>query len=262
MHRESWRIAQATSIGTSHIATDKPCQDYAAHALLATPSGSVLLIAVSDGAGSAARSGTGSRIAVENLIRIATEYFDAGHSISDLSREEVSNWIARIISLLSETATTEGSPLREYACTLLAAIVGDESAAYIQICDGAIVVSESDADGWSYVFWPQHGEFANSTNFIVSPDIDTLMEFEHGAGSVNEVAVFSDGIENLVLHNTTKTVHGPFFSNMFRSVRASERVGEDPELSSGLVHYLSSATICDRTDDDKSLVLATRLPRS
>jgi hypothetical protein len=70
--------------------------------------------------------------------------------------------------------------------------------------------------------------------------------------------MFSDGIENLVLHQATKTVHQPFFNTMLGPVRRSAEPGVNTLLSQGLRVYLASPTICDRTDDDKSLILASR----
>jgi hypothetical protein len=47
---------------------------------------------------------------------------------------------------------------------------------------------------------------------------------------------------------------------MFGPVRALEVEGIDTELSLGLEQYLASPTVCERTDDDKTLILATRRP--
>lgn len=137
------------------------------------------------------------------------------------------------------------------------AIVGDNSNAFVQVGDGAIVVSEGADDGWAWVFWPQHGEFANTTNFVVSPNSIDVMEFASTPHRIDEVAVFSDGIENLVLHAASRTVHAPFFDAMFPPVR-QHLPGFAVDLSLGLEKYLLSPRICDRTDDDKTLVLATR----
>jgi hypothetical protein len=85
------------------------------------------------------------------------------------------------------------------------------------------------------------------------------MEFGSTPHRIDEVAVFSDGIENLVLHSATRTVHAPFFDAMFPPVRQHPS-GFAADLSLGLEKYLLSPLICDRTDDDKTLVLATRRP--
>ena len=76
---------------------------------------------------------------------------------------------------------------------------------------------------------------------------------------LDELAIFSDGIVNLVLHKVSRSVQQNFFQSMIQPVRKAESIGLDRELSKGLRRYLASSTICERTDDDKTLVLATRL---
>ncbi len=76
---------------------------------------------------------------------------------------------------------------------------------------------------------------------------------------MDEVAVFTDGIESLVLHYATQSVHAPFFDQIFQPVRSLSEGGFNPVMSERLDAYLSSALICDRTDDDKTLLLASRL---
>ena len=68
--------------------------------------------------------------------------------------------------------------LRDYASTLLAALVGAEAAAFMQIGDGAIVIANRQSNGWAYLFWPQHGVFANTTNFVTSKDASQRMDFD------------------------------------------------------------------------------------
>jgi Protein phosphatase 2C len=121
-----------------------------------------------------------------------------------------------------------------------------------------MVVREEGDEGWSYVFWPQHGEYINSTNFVTASDACLVMEFAHATRRIESFCSFSDGIESLVLHYATKTVHDPFFNTMIEPVRASLTPGLNDDLSESLIRYLSSERVCDRTDDDKSLVLATR----
>ena len=55
-----------------------------------------------------------------------------------------------------------------------------------------------------------------------------------------------------------RTVHAPFFANMIRAVEGSSTIGRDDSLSRSLAAYLDSPTINNRTDDDKTLVLAVR----
>lgn len=255
-----WRLAAASAIGTSHEATGLPCQDSLAHAVIEAAEDTVLVAVVADGAGSAAHSDVGSWLATKTLIECAEIYLGDGGELSRLERSVACGWISEVRAALEATAKANGHPTRDYACTLLAVLAGEKATVFMQVGDGAIVVSHGEEDGWSYVFWPQHGEYANTTNFVISPNAEELLDFELAARRVDEFAVFSDGIEKLVLHDATRTVHESFFRKMLPPVRKLEGPGVDDELSAGLKRYLLSPVICERTDDDKTLVLASRRP--
>jgi hypothetical protein len=257
MQSAGWRIALASEIGTSHVSAGSPCQDSVGHAVVETSHGEVLIVVVSDGAGSAARSHIGSSIAVAAFISDVEVFIAGGAEVSSIDARQACQWIRRAAEAASETAEANAHDAREYSCTLLAAIIGAEHAAFIQVGDGAIVVSHGDDDGWSYVFWPQHGEFVNTTNFIQTVESESVA-FDLAPRRINELAIFSDGIENLVLHKGSRSVHQSFFQIMIQPVRNSKALGLNEELSQALREYLASPTICERTDDDKTLVLASR----
>jgi hypothetical protein len=261
MARPPWRVALACEIGTSHTGSGTPCQDYATHAIIRTKEGPVLIAVVCDGAGSAAHSEVGSWLASTTFVELVEVYFENGGRLADISRETTVGWITSTAERLSARAHEDGNALKDYSCTLLAAIVGNEAAAFAQIGDGAIVVSHGEADGWSWVFWPRHGEYANQTVFILSADAMEALEFNLAPRRIDEVAVFSDGIERLVLHGASKAVNDPFFNQMFVPVRASTSRGLDQKLSGKLREYLGSAAVNARTNDDKTLLMATRRPR-
>jgi hypothetical protein len=254
-----WRIAAASAIGTSHTKTGQPCQDSARAILVDSPDGSsVFVCAVADGAGSAAHSEIGSRAAVTTATFLVEHYLKAGGTISSIKRETAYSWLAQIQAVISDFAMETNVSTREFACTLLVGIIGINEAVFFQIGDGAMVVLETGDDAWSYVFWPQHGEYINSTNFITSSDAQNLLEFASVSRNIESFSAFSDGIESLVLHYGTKTVHDRFFNSMIKPVRESTTKGMNLDLSEGLLKYLNSERVCERTDDDKSLVLATR----
>lgn len=256
----NWRVAAASAVGTSHLGTGLPCQDAHASRLIQTESGEVLVLLVSDGAGSAAYSDVGSAAAVSYFAEALETYLAAGGDVADLGRERVAEWLQGLIVQMEARAKELGHQVRDYACTLLLAVLASDAAAFMQIGDGAIVVSHGVEDGWSYIFWPQHGEFANTTNFVVSANAMEAFEFEVAPRRIDEISMFSDGIEKLVLHDASKSVHQPFFDRMFPPVRSAKNQEVLTELSNGLQKYLSSPAICERTDDDKTLVLASRLP--
>lgn len=252
-----WRIALASSVGTAHLAAAQPCQDAHGHLEATDVDGEgVLALAVADGAGSAEKAEVGALLACETFTRLVATYLEQGGRVAAIGRPLAERWIAGILYRLELQTRQRGGTLRDYACTLLAAVVGDRSAAFLQIGDGAMVVS--GASGWRHVFWPQHGEFANTTTFVTSDGAARAMAFESHGAPIDEIALFTDGLESLVLHKASRTVHGPFFDSMFGSVRKSAASGVDAGLSRALADYLASPRINERTGDDKTLILASR----
>ncbi len=249
----------ASSVGTSHIASGLPCQDCHCHLSVEDGAGdSVAIFVVTDGAGSAAQAEVGARLACEAFAHLVADYISGGGRVETISRELAGRWVTGVVYRLSLKSWAEETAPHDYACTLLAVISSEQATAFLQIGDGAIVISDGWSTNWRHVFWPQHGEFANTTNFITSEDALQVMEFQVTTEPVAEVALFSDGLENLVLNKATRTVHAPFFDSMFPSVRRSRAAGPDAELGRALEKYLSMPTVNERTNDDKTLVLASR----
>jgi hypothetical protein len=254
-----WRIVRASVIGSSHIKAGEPCQDFSLHELVdSAQSGPVLIAVISDGAGSAEQAAIGSSTTCHAFIALVHLFIADGGEVPSLDRTHVEHWVKQIAEELKRKATDNGHDIRDYACTLLAAIIANDAAAFIQIGDGAIVTSHGEEDGWSWVFWPQHGEFANTTNFVVSNNALQVLEFDLAPRRIDEIALFTDGLENLVLHHSSKTVHDPFFNSLLKPIRQSTSAGHDENLSEKLKVYLASPAFCERTDDDRTLLIASR----
>jgi hypothetical protein len=254
---QKWRSVATSVIGTSHLKSQSPCQD--AHAIsVIDGQEEVLVLIASDGAGSASHSEVGARLACQELLSHVRVFLNGGGTVAGLSRSIVLKWLEGTAQTIETTARDEDLTSREFACTLLVALLSPTHAAYLQIGDGAMVV-RSGIKEWSYVFWPQHGEYINTTVFLTDPTALANFNFEIAASEVAEIAIFTDGLEALLLHYATQTVHGPFFDATFPAVRALPNAEHSESLSSKLALYLSSAAICERTDDDKTLLLATRL---
>lgn len=251
----TWRFAAAKAQGTSHVRDDLPCQD--AYACLTVPHGeaTALVVAVSDGAGSAPEGAAGAAHICATLSALLAKGFKQAPVGEAWLREHVEQVRA---SLLDEALSLDLPP-RQFAATLLFAVLGPDWSAFAQVGDGAIVTSEPGTGEWSWLFWPQRGEYANTTTFLTDASAMDNLEvafLEHGQ---QELAVFTDGLQHLVLDYKAQTVHSPFFERMIQPVRSSAVDGEDVELSRGLATYLRSETVTSRADDDLTLVLASRL---
>jgi len=251
----TWRFVNAASRGTSHDASGTPCQDDCFADVVPSATGEdVLVAAVADGAGSAARSEIGSGIVCASLIARMTEMLGRS-DVADIGRGDVEAWLEGVRAEVAERAEKEELELRQFACTILGCAIGVETAAFFQIGDGAIVVGEADA--LRTVFWPENGEYANMTRFLTDADFAAHLMFSSVAARVDEVALFSDGLQRLALVFTDRSVHAPFFEPMLRQLRA-QPPGPAELFVLPLLRFLSSDAVNARTDDDKSLVLATR----
>jgi hypothetical protein len=259
MSAEPWKFIFASVVGTSHTKAGTPCQDASTCQLLTAIDGSPVLVAVvADGAGSAMKSEIGSTLACSLLIEEMNSLFELGGAISEITSDFAEGWITRFHNEIALRAEAEELKPRDFACTLLAAIIGIDTAAFLQIGDGAIVVSPREEAGeYNYVFWPQQGEYANITNFLTDPAAHDKIAHALVDEVIDEVALFSDGLQNIALHYESQTAHSPFFRPVFSWLRPAP-YGYSAKLSSSLASYLNSQKVNDCTDDDKTLILATR----
>ncbi len=256
-----WRYAHASVVGRSHIASATPCQDASACEILNLAGASTLFCIVSDGAGSAPLSQIGARFACEVILDEARAALAGGGGVGAIDQEFAHASLDRFQHALARVARRAGRPVRDFACTLLYAAVDEQRCAFAQVGDGAIVVSPAAAAGapraFEWVFWPQQGEYVNQTNFAHDPRAHDVLQFEAREQRLEELAVFSDGLQGLVLDVRQRVAHARFFEPMFVAMRWAE-AGRSEGLCGSLRRFLASPTIETRTDDDKSLILASR----
>jgi hypothetical protein len=256
-----WRFALASEIGTSHARLTAPCQDASFCDVADHESdGPILIAIISDGAGSAAKSEVGAQLACRTASRTIATCLGGIASVAQLDRTFAEYLLETITHELEARATLDGFALRDYACTLLAAILGATSAAFIQIGDGAIVVSAQGEGGdYSWVFWPSTLEYENVTIFVTDSRAAEHLAFANADQPITEVALFSDGLQRLALNYATRSAYGPFFKSMLEVLKTTSEQSID-ELSPALRRFLNSPQVNQRTDDDKSLILAVRTP--
>lgn len=253
----SWRLARSTRIGTSHLAVGLPCQDSnLARIVLDREGREVLALVVSDGAGSASRSDVGSRLICDTMLGYMEHFVAEGGDLAQTLRSDVDRWLDGVVDAVSGYAHRHGLAPRELAGTCLACVVGPTATVCVQVGDGAIVIDDPAAQ-FVPVFWPQRGEYANETIFLCSPDAVDAAEWAVIPRAVERAAVLSDGLQMLTLHYATRTVHAPFFRGLFATLE-QHPPGESAALNAALDDVLDRQTIIDRTDDDRTLVLATR----
>lgn len=247
-----WRYASGQATGSSHEKLGKPCQDRIA--CITIDADATLIAVVADGAGTAGLAHIGADIAVTSVSSVAQLGVRAGRTdYPDILREGAALARQRLIEAASERKV----PPRDLACTLLAVIVAPIGGGALQIGDGVIVTGEQPFS-WRWVFWPQKGEYANSTFFLSDETALANADIAALPDGVLDVALMSDGLEPLAMQFAARTAHEPFFRTVLAPLHAAAGNGEASQLSSGLTAFLASPAVRSRTDDDASLVIATR----
>ncbi len=243
-----WRVTGASVVGASHLKLQTPCQDYCGYQFCILGSERVLVIGIADGAGSAKSSDIGSQETVEHLLR---QIANSGLGLIQIHEEIAAGWVQSARDHLNDVAAERELSVRDFACTLLFAILADSGAVFCQVGDGGWVVKSNG--GYTTATWPSGGEYANQTTFITSPDWREVMQFNVLREPLSAVAGFSDGLQNVALHFASRSVHAPFFDSKFKALKSTD---DETSLRAPLMEFLASAALAERSDDDKTLVLA------
>lgn len=248
----TWRVVAASAVGTSHAAAGTVCQDsFFAHVGTTLTKDPVLTIFVADGAGSVPHGGKGAELAVN----AATAFLGQYHTQSEITLND--NWAVECIQTVREkiyaVADQQGAKARDYACTFLGVVATPSATLLMQIGDGSIVVDVGN--GLDVPITPMVGEYANMTNFVTDENAIDVLVVKILPARPDKIAVFSDGMQRLALNMATNTAYIPFFTPFF-TVLSSAMVEQENQLQAELARFLQSPAVNERTDDDKTLVLA------
>ena len=154
-----------------------------------------------------------------------------------------------------QSALKVAEDLRAFATTLQFVIISPQWLVAAQIGDGAVVIQRAN-NHIEAITWPDHGDYVNQTSFITDSDyLDQVQYVSMLSNDIQGIAMFTDGLERLALEFAVKKPYEPFFTPVFRFAADSNSKNEDLEA------YLESAPVCERTSDDKTLVLAIPLSR-
>lgn len=255
-----WRVIGASEQGTSHVQHNLPCQDAFAWKII----DDTLMIAVADGLGSAIKAEQASKAIVEEALHLFSNKKFSHKKVAFVQQQgeaDQADLLRGIFiearTLLQQIATIEEAPLKDYASTFLVAILHPNGFIAGQIGDGAMVVKKAD-DSLMLVNTPQQGEYINETIPITADNALEALSISAYQGEIKAFAAFSDGLQNLALDMANQTPYEPFFTPLFKI--ASDTSFDTDYTSAQLAGFLRSERICQRTDDDKTLVLAACIP--
>lgn len=243
----TWKAIGESVAGTSHIAIDKGCDDAVRYVI----ADDVLIACVSDGAGSAIYGAAAATYCIDTMIRLLSV-------TGNWTEADIYKAVEDVYSGLQALAVEHGTELNEWSCTLLGCCINAYGAIYFQVGDGAIVAGSAPGQ-YHHIWWPHNGEYQNVTAFVVDDPSLSNLKIKVVDIIPAEVAIFTDGLQMLALNYEQQLPHQPFFNGLFPSLRMADTPERRSILAQKLASYLDSKPINDRTDDDKSLFLATRL---
>lgn len=249
----AWRYISRSVQGDSHVADGTPCQDSCRVRAFDCPNGGTLVACIADGAGSAKYSGVGSLVACSAVVESVDAFLDSDGKIASLNSNDVLQWCDLARSRIEEEANARDARPTDFATTLGVAILSPVGSCFFQIGDGAIVLRNAGVSG--VVFWPESGEYVNTTTFITSKEYRERLKVYTTERAYDEVALFTDGIERIALRFDSQTPHAPFFDPLFQALGT---LGDWQSLGENLEQFLKSDSVRERSDDDKTLILAMR----
>ena len=251
----TWRVARASVAGTAHQRKGGSCQDACQGGAWQRPDGEwVLALFAADGAGSASAAQAAAELACRHLCEQAQAWATneaAPHA--PLTPERLREWVEGLRErLLTQAADNNQSP-RDWACTLLGVVCTASAVGYLQIGDGAIVARRAEVNG--VVYWPDVGEYANETFFVTDADSLERLRVSVYTSLPQGLALVTDGLQRLALDYGTYQPHPGFFAPLFARLQAAS-TADIPAFEHELHGLLDSKAVNERTDDDKTLVLA------
>lgn len=246
-----WSVLGRSVRGTAHARLGLRCQDSWGVGHL--PGGG-LVVAVADGAGSAARSDEGSAVAVRAAVDHVLAALANPTAESDPAAVVAGAVLAAREAVLDLARAESGDAEdagRDYAATLALALA--LPAGLWTALRGDCAVVARAADGALFTAGvPRNGEYANQTFFLTDPWEEP---FVVGAchPPADALAVLSDGLLPVSVRLADWTPHPGFFAPLFAFA-----AGGAPDAPQRLGRFLASEKINARTDDDKTVVLAVR----
>ncbi len=257
MNAGKWRYASASAIGAAHLSQNTVCQDRLLCRAVETAEGEVLIAAVADGAGSTSDGQRGAEIACEFFVSQVTAFLNSGNAaVSSLNIDFGKLWIAHCQTKIAAAANAEKKKIRDFASTFVGAVVGENGAAFYQIGDGAAIFSASGKpESYRFAIAPLESEYVNMTDFITDQTAVERLRYVFIAERLEDLILFSDGIFAVAVDYQTNQPHEPFLIPMIAPLRkGSANAGLNQKLES----FLASPKLNEKTDDDKTIVLASR----
>ncbi|EIY5080744.1 protein phosphatase 2C domain-containing protein [Klebsiella quasipneumoniae] len=237
----NWRVYAASVMGSSHRHNQLPCQDAFCYRNL----GNRLVAVVCDGAGSAAYSEQGAAMVAHELAsRLAT-------FITAPDEKQLVALVGSVRETVLLQAQAQDISPGDFACTVLAAWLGETASVIVHIGDGAAALS---LDAEQHFSLPENGEYANQTWFLTSDDWREHLHISPFCGRATRLVMMTDGVQPFALNRRGDALFSPFIDPVLRYLQHSS----EAEGSEALRATLDDPRTWAITGDDKTLLVALR----
>lgn len=259
----NFAVAGATRIGRRHEDAESHNQDNFLYRIL--PEQSTVVVAVSDGAGSAPKAKIGSYIAVRHAVNVAADELRC-HSGPETALRAGLKAASDAIGKIADKDPVHD--VEGYHCTLILAAWTPDAVAAIQVGDGAAVVTT--LDGVKMLTIPQQGEYANETYFVTMPQAEDIAFFNQ-TDSVETLLLFTDGLQNQAIDFANKRPHADFVGSAINAsthadasspaiTSSSSWTKEQTTADIQLQKWLYGEQVAKHNIDDTTLVVVSRIP--
>jgi hypothetical protein len=261
-----WYALEEAVVGLAHRSKNLPCQDAAQAASLPRTA-----LVLADGAGSSAVSELGAQAVVKGTVRLLDTLDKSLGELLDgavtpplpTARSMGLLLVKHAMGLLSDLANLHRREIRDFRCTFLVVVVGQQRLLWVKVGDGALVI-EKMRQGKSEdatILWESacstlgeigKGEFANVTQFL---DSITPADVQCGllnATDISGVAAMSDGAGEKLVSNDGRTV-----ANRISVLLDKLRQGRLRRTELTKMFY-EEGFCRGTTGDDRSIALAAR----
>ncbi len=254
-----WKAIARSTVGTSHLKQQLPCQDYGGCKIL----NHVIVGAVADGAGSAKYADIGANLAVETVLQYLAgveEWLQKHKKVGEINpqplpeieaRRLFTQTVNKVVAAMEAQAQRGGYSIEDLACTLLVVVATPAWVAAMQIGDGFIVVRPTQEEP-QLLFSPDKGEYINETTFVTSANALDAMRVCVRSHGPEFICASTDGLERLAIRMSDNTPFAPFFQPLEEYMR---ELGNPEQSDEYLMSFLDSDRLNARTDDDKTLLL-------
>lgn len=254
----NWRYASASVIGQAHINQQTLCQDrLLCRAIETKIDGEVLIAVVADGAGSTAHGQIGAETACETFVSQVADFLNSGNaSVESLNEDFGKFWIGFFQTKIKQIADEKKIEIRDFASTLIGAVAGKNATVFYQVGDGGAVFS-TNGQNESYQFGiePTESEYVNTTEFLTDDAAIESLRFVLINEKIEDLILFSDGIFAVAVDYQKNKPHEPFLMPMIAPLRNGNSANG---LNEKLANFLASPKLNEKTDDDKTIILASR----